>query len=423
MQRKRENFDFRQWAGRCLRCGLCTATCPVHQAEGDEFTAARGRNLLAISLGKDFDRDFRRRFEKCLLCGACLPRCPRGIPIDRLTLAVREEMARRKGVGLLKRSAFRWAAGDREKFGRMLGRIAGLQKYLRTGKGKVRHLPAFIAGIAAGRALPEIAPVFLRRILPEVSLPHGGDPRARVGFFMGCAMDFIFPETGRKIVRFLNRQGIEVVTPKGQGCCAMPVLGAGDGDTAQIMAAQNIAAFQGVSRVIVGCASCGSALKNYGTFFGSTEGAADFGRKVRDLAEFLVRELNLAPQVLAEAGTNGKPMTVTYHDPCHLARYQGITEEPRRLLSSLPQIKLREMEGADRCCGMGGSFGIVYHATSRKIGDQKAASIAATGAEAVITSCPGCRLQLSDALERNGGSQRVLHLIDLLEPEVMPNPT
>ncbi|MBI5968691.1 MAG: (Fe-S)-binding protein [Deltaproteobacteria bacterium] len=424
MPKKRKAVDFRELAQKCLRCGLCTTVCPVHQVEADEYTAARGRNLLVNQLKgkKDFDRNFRRRFEKCLLCGSCLPQCPQGISIDLLTLGVREEMVRKKGLGLPKSLVFRFAMRDRERFGKILSTACKLQRYLPAGEGKIRHLPAFLSGLGAGRRIPEIAPVFLRNEIQEVSRPPEGiAPRRRVGLFMGCALDYLFPEIGKKMVRFLNRQGVEVVTPMEQGCCALPVIGAGDMDTAKEMALRNMAAFQNLDRVITGCATCGSALKDYDTFFHRASNGrgklADFVEKVRDFSEFLVRDLDLSPQALASTEGWGKSLRLTYHDPCHLRRYQGITEEPRRIISSIPWVKLVEMDAPDLCCGMGGSFGLSYYETSKKIADKKAAAIQETGAEAVVTTCPGCRMQILDTLRRHGMQQRVLHIVDLLEPD------
>ena len=424
MERTRERIDFREWAKKCLRCGLCTIVCPVHRVEGDEYTAARGRNLLASEASgkKDFNKAFRQRFEKCLLCGSCLPQCPQGIPIDLLTIGVREEMVRKKGLGFAKRAIFRWAMRDRKRFGKILAWACKLQKYLPAGEGKVRHLPAFLSGLGAGRRIPEIAPVFMRDQVKEVSVPAPGvETRRRVGFFMGCAIDYIFPEIGRKIIRFLNRQGVEVITPSGQGCCALPVMGAGDMDTAREMALKNVEAFRDLDWVITGCATCGSALKDYGTFFNqggeSSDRWREFVHKVRDFSEFLIRDLGLSPHGVASGSAGERKMKVTYHDPCHLGRYQGITEEPRRIISAMPGVELIEMEGADRCCGMGGSFGLLYYETSKKIADQKAMAIRETGAEAVVTTCPGCRMQILDSLRRHGLPQQVLHLIELLEPD------
>jgi len=234
---------------------------------------------------------------------------------------------------------------------------------------------------------------------------------------MGCAVDFIYPEIGLKIISFLNARGVEVSIPKKQGCCALPVIGAGDLQTAREMAQENLEAFGGVDFIITGCATCGSALKGYGAFFEGGEGEKpfdSFAARVRDFSEFLLRDLKLTGEDLSFGPQRKSNLKVTYHDPCHLSRYQGIKEEPRQVISALPGVELIEMDGADQCCGMGGSFGLSYYDLSKKIADRKAAAIRKTGADAVVTTCPGCRMQLVDVLNRHGMPQQVFHLAELL---------
>lgn len=423
MGEKKQKDSFRDLAKRCLRCGLCTIVCPVHQVEADEYTAARGRNLLANQLNskRDIDKEFRKRFDKCLLCGSCLSQCPQQIPVDLLTMGVREEVVKQCGLGLTKSAVFRYAMKDRERFGKILSRACKLQKYLPAGEGKIRHLPTFLSGFGAGRRIPEIAPVFLRNQVRGISSPPPGvKVERRAGLFIGCAVDYVFPEIGNKMIRFLNRQGIEVVIPKEQGCCSLPVLGSGDVTTARSMAEKNLEAFHDLDLVITGCATCGSTLKDYGTFFCGEAAEGDekwngFAKKVKDFSEFLVHDVHISASTLASGRMGKKELLVTYHDSCHLGRYQKITEEPRKILSAIPWIRLIEMEGADLCCGMGGSFGLFHYDTSKKIADKKVLAIRKTGVEAVITTCPGCRMQIVDALRRNGMQQQVLHIAELLE--------
>ena len=421
MEKRPFERDFHALAQKCLRCGLCTMACPVHQVEGDEYTAGRGRNLLAsqISGEEDFTKQFRKRFEKCLLCGSCLPKCPQQIPIDFVTLSIREEMVKAKGLPLAKQVAFRYAMKDRTRFGKLVAMASKYQRYFTTGEGKIRHLPTFLSALTSGRVIPEIASIFLRDRLPVLSSPEPGMKREmRVGLFMGCAIDFIYPEIGEKIVRFLNSQGVEVLVPREQGCCALPLIGSGDFQTAQEMARKNLEAFGEVDWIITGCATCGSALKDYRTFFDGGEKLFDaFSAKVRDFSEFLIRDLKLASKDFVGTTVRKKTLKVTYHDPCHLCRSQGIREEPRRIITALPGVELIEMEGADRCCGMGGSFGLSYYDLSRKIADKKAAAIRRTGAEAVVTTCPGCRMQLVDTLGRHGLPQKIFHIAELLQPD------
>jgi glycolate oxidase iron-sulfur subunit len=113
----------------------------------------------------------------------------------------------------------------------------------------------------------------------------------------------------------------------------------------------------------------------------------------------------------------GEALSITYHDPCH-HRTAGITKEPRNLLKGAPGIELVEMEGADRCCGLGGTFNVYHYQSSLKINSTKTAAIQATNADAVVTGCPGCIMQLSDGLKQAGDKTRVLHTVQLLARKI-----
>jgi glycolate oxidase iron-sulfur subunit len=146
------------------------------------------------------------------------------------------------------------------------------------------------------------------------------------------------------------------------------------------------------------------------------------GKKHPELAERIkaIAEKTVdAAQLLQKLGLNpgetgaGQGLTVTYHDPCHL-RTRGITSQPRQLLAATPGLELREMAGADKCCGLGGTFNVYHYDSSMQINEAKSRAIADTGAEAVATGCPGCMMQLSDGLLQNGLKVRVIHTLELL---------
>ncbi len=271
-----------------------------------------------------------------------------------------------------------------------------------------------------GRHIPQIAPKFLRQMVPVVNRPPDGiDTVMRVGYFAGCMTDFVFPELGKKIISFLTRNGVEVVVPREQGCCGAPVfLGAGDFDTGRKLADTNVKAFEDLDYVVTDCATCSSAMKDYVKFLADTpqrqQAYARFADKIRDITEFLVDVLRLPPSAYA-ASPEVKGRRVTWHDPCHLSRHMGVTEPPRQILRSIPDIEYVEMPDADRCCGMAGTFSIHFYDLSKRIADKKLASIDATGADIVVTGCPGCEIQLIDTTIRQGKPVKVMHIMELLD--------
>jgi len=286
--------------------------------------------------------------------------------------------------------------------------------------GTTRHLPLFLSALGKGRNIPRVASKFLRQQVPVVNKPpEGVKTIMRVGYFTGCMSDFVFPETGKRVIDFLTRHGVEVVVPREQGCCGAPVyMGAGDFDTGRKIADANAGAFADFDYVITDCGSCGSAIKDYATFLADTPERtkvyAEFGRKIKDISEFLVDVLKL-PASAYKVAPEFKGKKVTYHDSCHLNRHMGVKNQPRQILRSLKDIEYVEMPNADRCCGMAGAFSIHYYELSQKIAAKKVNGIISTGANIVATGCPGCQIQLIDSTIRNKASVRVKHIMDLIE--------
>jgi Fe-S oxidoreductase len=286
--------------------------------------------------------------------------------------------------------------------------------------GKIRHLSFFLSALGKGRQIPEIAPKFLREIAPEINRPPSGIKTVlRVGYFCGCMTDFVFPSTGQNIIRFLNKQGVEVVLPRNQGCCGAPVfLGAGDFATGRKFADANARAFQGLDYVITDCATCGSAIKDYDKYLADNDERhklyTEFADRIKDVSEFMVDVLKLpASAFTAAPAIMGK--RVTWHDPCHLNRHLGVKEQPRAILKSIDGIEFVEMPNAPNCCGMAGTFSMHHYDLSKKIAAGKLESIIQSGADIVVTGCPGCIVQLLDQVTAKNLPVKVMHIADMLE--------
>jgi glycolate oxidase iron-sulfur subunit len=409
---------------QCMKCGFCMYFCPVYREIHTEPNVARGRNILAMELleGAHFDlQHLEERYSKCLTCNRCAQFCPAKVEVATITVAARGDIVANKGLPFTEKVVFARLLNKRRLFGAVLKLASKLQRLLPRTKGKIRHLPVFLSALGKGRQIPEIARRFLRDELPEViSPPPGVEKRMRVAFFAGCATDFIFPEVGRMTIAFLTRQGVEVLFPKGQGCCGLPVFGSGAFALARAIADRNVAIFsepEGVDYIITSCASCGSALKEgYGTFLADTKDRASryarFSAQVKDINEFIVDILKPPSEVFKTTLPQGTK--VTYHDPCHLVRYQKISAQPREIIRSIAGLELVEMREPDRCCGMGGSFNLRYYNLSRQIAEHKMRAIADTGADVVATTCPGCMIQLIDNTIQKKMPQRVMHVMELL---------
>jgi glycolate oxidase iron-sulfur subunit len=212
----------------------------------------------------------------------------------------------------------------------------------------------------------------------------------------------------------LARNGCEVVAPVGQGCCGALNAHGGDHVRALAMARRTIETFEaaGAEAVIVNTSGCGAHMKAYGTLLAGepawAERAARFARTVQDLAEFLAREPLRGP-------LHAVPMTVTYHDPCHVVHGQKIRRQPRELLAQVPGLQLVELPESDWCCGSAGIYNLTQPEMADRLLRRKVRNVQSTGAQAVVTANPGCILQIQAGLRSQGRELPVLHLVEILD--------
>lgn len=401
----------------CIRCGLCSAVCPVYQETLMETDAPRGRIALVRAVLEDRlepSPRFKKIVYECLSCKACVDLCPAGVRTDQLMMAARAYLLEQEGEHWFRRFLFRWLLPEPQ---RLETATAPLRWYEHIGLRRLverfrldRLLPQRLREMSW--LLPPIPRQPLRRLLPEVTPPEG-ELRHRVGFFLGCAQDVMFASASRASVRVMARNGCQVYTPE-VACCGMPHLGYGELEVAKDLARQNIEAFAGqeMDVIVTDCASCGATLLEYAELLAGdpdyAQRAAAFSAKVRDISAFLDEIEIEPPQGRIE-------LRVTYHDPCHLIRSQNVAEAPRRLLTMIPGLELVEMEESDWCCGNAGSHALTDPEGSGQILDRKMAHVADTEADVVVSGCPGCQIQLWRGVRRWNLPMRVLHPVELLD--------
>ncbi len=402
----------------CIRCGLCLAVCPTYREHLTETASPRGRVALArkgLEGAIPLSPNLHAQMYACFACMACNEICPVGIRPADLALAMRHLQEQMRPAGW-KRPLFQ---GLLPHPGRMEAATLPLRLYQMLGirratyaLGLNRILPARLRDLEA--QLPHLPQRPLRRTLPETVHPDGRPAAYRVGFFLGCAQSLLFAEESAATVRVLARNGCVVVTPRAVQCCGMPARGYGRADLVQAQARHNIALFESlnVDAVITDCATCGSTLKEYHAFLADDPAwaprAAHFSRKVRDISEFLADIPLEVPRGRVDA-------RVTYHDPCHLRRAQGIWKQPRALLSMIDGVEMVEMDQADSCCGSAGSQLITHYETSLKVLGRKLDNLQNSAASLVASGCPGCQMQLSVGIQRRGLDVRVVHPISQLD--------
>jgi glycolate oxidase iron-sulfur subunit len=281
--------------------------------------------------------------------------------------------------------------------------------------------------IDSKRLIPELPKKFFKELYLE-NVPSPNE-KMWAAYFFGCATNYIFPHVGAATINILQRHGASITIPPNQVCCGLMAFGSGDWKSAREMARQNIKAFAGkkVDYIVTNCASCGAALKKYyPMLFEDCEEKVrreveDFSSKIIDISELLINRLQVLNKpsegVLKTEGNESQKERVTYHDPCHLHRSQGISVPPRQLLRSLPGHEFVEMELAGQCCGMGGSFNISYYDLSMKILDKKLKALDKSGAGTLVTGCMGCMLQFMDGIHQKGMNVKVMHLTELIDKQ------
>jgi glycolate oxidase iron-sulfur subunit len=194
----KELAKIEQYAAQCMKCGFCSFFCPVYQEERTETSVARGKNYLVreILAGRqEFTKEMGEIIGKCLLCKRCVANCPAKTQIDRVVVGARAEMVKKKGLGFIKNFAFRKVMANRKAFGNYVKLAKAFQWLLPKTEGNIRHLPDFLKALGQGRNIPALADKFLRDIVKPVYKPQNNEkPKMKVGFFMGCATDFVYPE-------------------------------------------------------------------------------------------------------------------------------------------------------------------------------------------------------------------------------------
>jgi glycolate oxidase iron-sulfur subunit len=379
-----------------------------------EPESPRGRIHLvkAAAEGRiELNERFKEHIYLCLLCRACETACPSGVQYGRIAEAAREHLG--PPGSKLARAVQYFIFTRLLPYPNRLRVFASLLRFYQRSRIQKLVRPLLPNKLAAMYAM--LPPISARFFEPKTNpLPAIGERRAKVAVLNGCVMPLLFADVNAATARVLQRNGCDIIIPENQTCCGALNTHNGEQDTARRMARRNIDTFlpANVDAIIVNAAGCGAAMKEYSYLLRDDPTYGDkakrFSMLVKDAGEFL-----------AGLGLTGKlgrlEMTVTYQDPCHLVHGQRVRDQPRQLLRAIPGLELKEMAGADRCCGSAGIYNITHPGMSRHLLQEKMQAIAATEAAAVIAPNPGCMLQFRYGAREFGANFTVYHLMDLLD--------
>jgi glycolate oxidase iron-sulfur subunit len=401
----------------CVHCGFCTATCPTYLLLGDELDSPRGRIYLIKDMfekGRPATPDVVTHLDRCLSCLSCMTTCPSGVHymhlIDHARAYINDTYRRpwhdRLLRGVLKRvlpypSRFR-AALVGAFFGRPLAPL-------------LKHLPVMGPRLAAMLALapPSLPP--RSAAVPGVSFPVP-QRRGRVALLTGCAQPVLDPAINDATIRLLNRLGIEVVLPKGEGCCGALVHHMGEEASGLAFAKANIDAWtaeiegKGLDAIIITASGCGTTIKDYGFMLREDAAYADKAARVsslaKDITEYLAG-LDLGPSRVA-------PLTVAYHSACSMQHGQKITDTPKKLLKSLG-FSVKDVPEGHICCGSAGVYNILQPEIAGQLRDRKVKNIGRTRPDVIATGNIGCITQIGQGLAAAGIVTPILHTVELVD--------
>lgn len=395
----------------CIHCGLCLSSCPTYLETGNENNSPRGRVYLMRAV-----QDGRlpaagaavEHIDLCLGCRACEAACPSGVQYGNLLEHTRDHIEKHY---------------RRSPFQTFLRRVAIEKVFPFPNRMKVALWPAKAAKrFGFEKLLPRFAREALS-LVPEdanaMSLPEvvktTGERRGCIGFISGCVMSVMFGKTNVASVDLINQAGFDVVTPRRQNCCGALYAHSGQLELAKECARKNIETFEQdkCDAIIINAAGCGSTLKEYGHLLHDDvewrARAAAFSAKVKDLTEFLVTQD--FPSQLSPSRAGAK---VTYHDACHLAHAQRVTKQPRELVKAVAGRNFVELPESDVCCGSAGTYNLTEPDMAERLQNRKIQNLLKTGADIVVTSNPGCLLQIQAGLKKAGSPMKAMHIADFL---------
>ncbi|MEC3735436.1 (Fe-S)-binding protein [Bacillus safensis] len=413
----------------CMRCGFCLPSCPTYIESGQQEThSPRGRIALMKAVRDGViepDEDVEHSLNLCLGCRACEPVCPSGVKYGRLLEDARDIIQQHKKqsipVKLVRRVVFKGLFPSQSRMRKAAGLLrfyqtSGLQTAARK-TGMLKVLPPHLRLME--QALPKV-PRQQKSRLTEYKA--AGPARKRVAFFTGCLMDTVFSSTNEATIQLLQLAGCDVIVPPIQTCCGALHGHSGEKEQAKQLAKRNIEAFEQIDAdaIVMNAGGCGAFLSDYDHLLCDDpdfqKRSEVFSKKIMDISDILV-ELEFhrrMPLALPE-------QVITYQDSCHLRNGMGVLHAPRVLMKAIHGVSFKEMKDSGRCCGSAGIYNILQPKMSMQILDHKMTEASQTKAAAIVTSNPGCQLQMAAGIKRSGHSpsMRAVHLADLLLEAVL----
>lgn len=411
----------------CVHCGLCLEACPTYRELRVEMDSPRGRIYLMKGILNERiepTEDVVQHLDQCLDCRACETACPSGVEygsiLEKTRTLLEPERSHGLIVKLLRWFLFRKLLPSR-KVQQALFKMLWVQQLLGiTALGRLLGRKGWLPGkLGAMAAQAPRVPLnsFRGRHKKEFDLVKGvlafkapkGEKKRRVALFTGCLADQLFADVNEATVRVLTKNGCDVDILTQEVCCGALHIHNGARDQAKDLARANVRTFNAgrYDAILTNAAGCSAELRHYAELLDGDAGAKEFGKKIRDISEFLV-EIGYTPP---RGKLEGR---LAYDEPCHLLHAQKISAAPRQVLGDLPGVERVALEEAEACCGSAGIYSFTQPKLSKDVLARKIEQIRKSGCSVLATGNPGCILQFRCGLKEAGLPVKVVHPVELL---------
>lgn len=413
----------------CVQCGYCLPACPTYLAFGNESHSPRGRIQLVklAAEGKIEIEDLEKPIDLCLGCRACETACPTNVEygkiLDSAINVIGEYRKRNQSFAekITRNLVFKKGLPNKKVL-KLAG--TGLRYYQKTKADKFIRKTGIIDKISPSLAAME-------EITPDVKKPglrnhfydktnnkgqkkNEKNAKLKIAFFTGCIMDTFFARINDLSMKLLDEAGCEVIFEKKQTCCGALQHHSAEKATSIALAKKNIEVFEKLEcdYIVNAIGGCGAALVEYSHLFDKGdpwhERAVRFSEKNKDIS-YILSQLDLP----IKKSIN---VRATYQPSCHLTNVQQIVNEPLNLISKIPGLEFSKLKNQDLCCGSAGIYNIVHHDESMKILDMKMKTVQSVKPHLIITTNPGCHLQMILGVKRENleGQISVKHLVEVV---------
>jgi glycolate oxidase iron-sulfur subunit len=399
---------------RCVHCGFCLATCPTYLELGNELDSPRGRIYLIKDMlenDKPASEEVTLHIDRCLSCLACVTTCPSGVDymhlVDQARERIEDTYRRPRGDRLVRlllarTLPYRWRFRTALRLARLGRPFAPLLKKLGPAGDRLQAMLALAPNVLPQRS----------NIRQGQSFTPEGKRRGRVALLNGCAQPVLDPGINVAAVRLLSRFGVEVVFPRGEGCCGAIVHHMGRGRQARRLARADIDAWideiegEGLDAIIVTASGCGTMIKDYWHLFRNDPAYAEKAMRVSklalDITEYLAK-LDLPP------GERGSDLIVAYHSACSMQHGQRLNRIPKMLLQKAG-FEVRDVPEGHICCGSAGTYNLLQPEIAARLRDRKVKHIEHVAPDVIATGNLGCMAQIAPATV-----VPVLHTVELLD--------